>query len=188
MTSIPSLHGTKILILVSNGVDEASMSTVQRELLKTGASLKTVGIESGLVNSWNANAWGLYFPVDQTMGTTLGSDFDCLVVPSGSRGVQKLSGSAHSERIIASFVEAGKPMAFVGDAVELLAKVGLATGWNVGGPERVKDVVTAAGATWAGTGSTVHNILLTGEAADQVAFVEEIAAHFAGSSQVKAAA
>lgn len=183
-----SLHGKKILILVSNGVDEASMSTIQRELLKMGASLKTVGIESGLVNSWNQNAWGLYFPVDQTMSTTLGSDFDCLVVPSGSRAVQKLSGSAHSERIIATFIEAQKPMAFVGDAVELLAKINLATGWNVAGPSGIKDSMTAAGATWAGTEATVHNILLTGEAADQVAFVADIARHFSTEVEMKAAA
>ena len=183
-----SLHGMKILILVSNGVDEGSMSNIQRELLKTGAAIKTVGIESGLVNSWNNNAWGLYFPVDQTMSTTLGSDFDCLVVPSGSRSVQKLASSAHSERIIASFVEAGKPMAFVGDAVELLAKIGLATGWNVGGPSGIKDAMTDAGATWVGEGPVVHNILLTGEAADQVAFVGDIVAHFQGQTEVKAAA
>lgn len=183
-----TLHGKKILILVSNGVDEASMSTIQRELLKTGAAIKTVGIESGLVNSWNNNAWGLYFPVDQTMSTTLGADFDCLVVPSGSRGVQKLGANAHSERIIASFIEAGKPMAFVGDAVELLAKVQLATGWNVAGPERVKDAMVAAGANWQGTGSCMHNILLTAEAADQLAFVPEIVAHFAGATEMKAAA
>lgn len=183
-----TLNGMKVLILVSNGVDEASMSNIQRELLKTGAAIKTVGIESGLVNSWNNNAWGLYFPVDQTMSVTLGSDFDALVVPSGSRGVQKLSTSPHSERIIASFVEAGKPMAFVGDAVELLAKIGLAIGWNVAGPEGVRDAMTAAGATWAGTGATVHNILLTGEAVDQVAYVSDIVAHLQGSTEMKAAA
>ncbi len=188
MSIANTLNGMKILILVSNGVDEGSMSNIQRELLKTGATIKTVGIESGLVNSWNNNAWGLYFPVDQTMSVTLGSDFDAVVVPSGSRGVQKLSTSPHSERILASFVEAGKPMAFVGDAVELLAKVGLATGWNVAGPESVKNTMTAAGATWAGNGPTVHNILLTGDAPDQVAFVSEIVAHFQGNTEVKAAA
>ena len=188
MSIVNTLNGMKILILVSNGVDEGSMSNIQRELLKTGATIKTVGIESGLVNSWNNNAWGLYFPVDQTMSVTLGSDFDAVVVPSGSRGVQKLSTSPHSERILASFVEAGKPMAFVGDAVELLAKVGLATGWNVAGPESVKNTMTAAGATWAGNGPTVHNILLTGDAPDQVAFVSEIVAHFQGNTEVKAAA
>ncbi len=188
MSIANTLNGMKILILVSNGVDEGSMSNIQRELLKTGATIKTVGIESGLVNSWNNNAWGLYFPVDQTMSVTLGSDFDAVVVPSGSRGVQKLSTSPHSERILASFVEAGKPMAFVGDAVELLAKVGLATGWNVAGPESVKNTMTAAGATWAGTGATVHNSLLTGEAADQVAFVSDIVAHLQGETEMKAAA
>lgn len=188
MSIANTLNGMKILILVSNGVDEGSMSNIQRELLKTGATIKTVGIESGLVNSWNNNAWGLYFPVDQTMSVTLGSDFDAVVVPSGNRGIQKLSTSPHSERILASFVEASKPMAFVGDAVELLAKVGLATGWNVAGPESVKNTMTAAGATWAGNGPTVHNILLTGDAPDQVAFVSEIVAHFQGNTEVKAAA
>lgn len=188
MSIANTLNGMKILILVSNGVDEGSMSNIQRELLKTGAAIKTVGIESGLVNSWNNNAWGLYFPVDQTMGVTLGSDFDAVVIPSGSRSVQKLAGNPHSERILASFIEAGKPMAFVGDAVELLAKIGLATGWNVAGPTGVKDVMVAAGATWAGTDTTVHNILLTGEAVDQVAFVTEIVAHFQGKPEMKAAA
>ncbi|MGH8485148.1 MAG: DJ-1/PfpI family protein [Pseudomonas sp.] len=188
MSIANTLPGMKILILVSNGVDEGSMSNIQRELLKTGAVINTVGIESGLVNSWNNNAWGLYFPVDQTMGVTLGSDFDAVVVPSGSRGIQKLSGSAHSERFLSSFVESGKPMAFVGDAVELLAKIGLATGWNVAGPEGVKETMTTAGATWAGTGPTVHNILLTGDAPDQVAFVAEIVAHFQGKTELKAAA
>ncbi len=188
MSIANTLNGMKVLILVSNGVDEASMSNVQREMLKTGASIKTVGIESGLVNSWNNNSWGLYFPVDQTMAVTLGSDFDALIVPSGSRGIQKLAGSAHSERIIASFVEAGKPLAFVGDAVELLAKTGLAKGWNVAGPSGVKDVMTEAGANWVGSDACVHNILLSGEATDQVAFVSDIVAHFQGNTEMKAAA
>ena len=136
-----ALTGKKILILVGNGVDEGVMSVVQRELVKTGATVKTVGIEPGLVNSWNNNAWGLYFPVDQQMNTTLGSDFDCLIVPSGSRSIAKLGANAHSERIIASFIQSAKPMAFIGDAVELLAKVALATGWNVAGPARVQQAM-----------------------------------------------
>lgn len=183
-----SLQNKKILILVANGVDEAVMSTVQRELLKTGATLKTVGIEPGLVNSWNNNTWGLYFPVDQQLNVTLGSDFDCLVVPSGSRGIQKLGTNAHSERIIASFIEAGKPMAFMGDAVELLAKVSLATGWNVAGPAHVEEAMKAAGANWQGVGETTHNILMTGDVTDTVAFVDNMASFFAQDVEVKAAA
>lgn len=119
-----SLNGKKILVLVANGVDEAVMSNVQRALLKTGAAVKTSGMESGLVNSWNNNTWGLYFPVDLPIGQTLGSDYDMLVVPSGSRHVQKLSTTPHTERILASFLATGKPVALMGDSVALLEKTG----------------------------------------------------------------
>lgn len=183
------LNGKKILILVANGVDETVMSNVQRELIKTGASIKTVGIEPGLVNSWNNNSWGLYFPVDQQISMTLGADFDALIVPSGSRAIQKLGANAHAERIISSFIEAGKPMAFIGDAVELLAKTGLAKDWKVAGPERVHQIMVAAGAQWQGAETHVHGTLLTGEATDTVAFIAAAAAHFdAPAADVKVAA
>jgi len=173
------LSGRKVLVLVSNGVDEAVMSTVQRDMLKTGATVKTVGTESGLVNSWNSqsNGWGLYFPVDQQIGQTLGSDFDALVVPAGARSVQKLGSNPHAERIISSFITAGKPMVFMGDAVELLAKIELAKGFTVTGPERSHQILVAAGAVWSGAAEHVDGILMTGEGADLSSFIQNMAAH-----------
>src|SRR3989338_3211386 len=116
MAQLPG--GKKVLILVSNGVDETAMSTVQRDLLKAGAIIKIVGTEPGLVNSWNNNAWGLYFPVDIQINMTLGSDFDLLVVPGGARSIAKLSANPHAERIISSFIAARKPICMMGEAVE----------------------------------------------------------------------
>lgn len=173
------LSGRKVLVLVSNGVDEAVMSAVQRDMLKTGAVIKTVGTESGLVNSWNgqSNGWGLYFPVDQQIGQTLGSDFDALVVPAGARSVQKLGANPHAERIISSFITAGKPMVFMGDAVELLAKIDLAKGLNVTGPERSHQILVAAGAVWSGTAEQIDGMLMTGEGEDMSSFIAHMAAH-----------
>jgi protease I len=175
------LSGRKILVLVSNGVDEAVMSAVQREMLKTGAVIKTVGTESGLVNSWNnqSNGWGLYFPVDQQIGQTLGADFDALIVPAGARSVQKLGSNPHAERIIASFITAGKPMVFMGDAVELLAKVELAKDFTVTGPERSHQILVAAGAQWNGAAEHIDGALMTGESEDIVAFIQNMIAHIA---------
>ncbi len=183
-----ALTGKKILIMVSNGVDESVMSAVQREMLKIGATLKTCGTEPGLVNSWNNNAWGLYFPVDQQISVTLGADFDCLVVPSGTRGIQKLATNPHAERIIASFITAGKPMAFMGNAVELLAKTKLAEGWTVSGPESVMDAMTAAGAKWDEEFICVHNGLMTGDCTDLGAFIAAMVEHLAGPAELKQAA
>jgi len=117
---IQSLKDSKVLVLVSNGVDEGVMSVIQRDLLVAGADVKTIGTEPGLVNSWTGSAWGVYFPVDAPMSATLGSDFDMIVVPSGERAIAKLLTNPHCERIISSFVDAEKPMCFVGDAVKVL--------------------------------------------------------------------
>ena len=188
--SVTSLTGKKIIVLVSNGVDEAVMSQVQREMIKTGASIKTVGTESGLVNSWNTNTWGLYFPVDQQIGQALGADFDAIIVPSGARGIQKLSTNAHSERILASFLTAGKPMVFMGGAVELLAKTGLANGLTVSGPEASQAVMTEAGAKWDDEALCISGPLMTGECTDIPAFITAMIAHIADQPavEVKAAA
>jgi protease I len=158
------LNGKKVLVLVANGVDEAVMSSVQRDLLKSGATVKTSGMESGLVNSWNNNTWGLYFPVDLPIGQTLGSDFDCLVVPSGARSVQKLATSAHCERILASFLTARKQVVLVGDAVTLLEKTGL------------------------GAAAANAPNVMTGDFTDAAAFIESMMAHLDVREDVKVAA
>jgi protease I len=154
------LSGKTVLILVSNGVDEAAMSTIQRDLLKAGATIKTIGTEPGLVNSWNNNAWGLYFPVDIQISMALGSDFDLLVVPSGTRSIQKLAANPHAERIISSFIAARKPVCMMGEAVELLAKI-----------------------------DYTQSPVMTGDCAgDMPAFVQKMIAHFAGEAPIKLAA
>lgn len=156
------LTGKKVLILVANGVDEAAMSTVQRDLLKAGAAIQTVGTEPGLVNSWNTSAWGLYFPVDVQINQALGSDFDLLVVPSGARSVQKLAANPHAERIIGSFIAAQKPACFMGDAIELL--------------------------TATGHGSAADQVMAGDCGADISAFVQRMIAYFAGDVPMQKAA
>lgn len=154
------LNGKKVLILVSSGVEEAAMSNIQRELLKEGAIIKTVGTEPGLVNSWNNNSWGLYFPVDIQINQALGADFDLLVIPGGSRSIAKLSANPHSERIVGSFVAARKPVCAMDEAVQLI------NGHDC-----------------------THVPLLTGEAKDDViGFVQKMIAHFAGQPAVAMAA
>ncbi len=119
-----SLGGKSILVLAANGVDESGMSVIQRDLLKAGAKVKTVGAEAGVISSWNGNAWGVNFITDANVSTTLGSDFDVLVVPAGERSINTLSTNPHSARIISSFTVSEKAMYFMGDASKLLEAIG----------------------------------------------------------------
>ncbi len=110
------LLGSRIMILVANGFNENELSDWQRALLKTGATLKVVGPEQGLVNGWQGQSWGHYFPLDQHIGESLAADYDGVIVPGGERGVAKLASNPHTKRLLRHFRDAHKPMWLFSDA------------------------------------------------------------------------
>ena len=183
------LLGQKIAILVANGFDETDMSHAQRALASLGASLKIVSTENGLVNSWTGTSWGHHFPTDGNVSTVLAADFDGLYVPGGKRSVDKLKDAAHVRRIVRSFFDAGKPMLFMGAAVELLANAERATGCTVTGDAAVEKTMTDAGATWTENAPCVHSFLATAQSglADNAIFAE-LGAFFAQTPDMLQAA
>lgn len=183
-----SLKDKRVMVLAASGVEESSMSTIQRELVKTAAVVRVVSTEAGVLSSWTGSSFGLYFPVDEPITQALGVDFDFLVVPSGMRSIKKLSATPHSERILSSFIAGQKPMCLIGDAVELLANTGLAKGWKVTGPETSMAIMTRGEANWIGGGEYIDNILMTGDIY-VAGFVDTMITHFArGTVPAKKAA
>ena len=81
-------------------------------------------------------------------------------------------------------------MVFMGGAVELLAKTGLANGLTVSGPEASQAVMTEAGAKWDDEALCISGPLMTGECTDIPAFITAMIAHIADQPavEVKAAA
>ncbi|MGB4100520.1 MAG: DJ-1/PfpI family protein [Alphaproteobacteria bacterium] len=135
----PIAASPSVLILVANGVDEVQLTEVQRALTKAGLKFCTVAPEQGLVNSWHDNAWGHYFPVDRGIGEVLGSDFDALVLPGGTRSATKLKQNLHTRRLVNHFLDADKPVAAIGAGVGLLA-----LGTRIGGRTVAAEVDVAA--------------------------------------------
>ncbi|MDB5491173.1 MAG: ThiJ/PfpI family protein [Micavibrio sp.] len=119
------LTGTKIAILVANGFEQNDFTQSQRALLAAGATLKVISPDQGLVNGWEGSSWGHHFAVDQTLSTSLGADFDMLVIPGGERSLNKLKTTAHTKRLISSVMNANKPVVLFNDASSLLEHCGL---------------------------------------------------------------
>lgn len=173
------LMGQKIAILVANGFDEVDMTYAQRALAASGAQLHIISTENGLVNSWTtkengAGAWGHHFPTDGNVSTVLAADYDCLYVPGGRRSVDKLKENAHCRRIARSFFDAGKPMMFLGCAIELLADSERAEDCTVTGDAESREILTNAGATWAEQDVVIDSFLATaaGSNAENPIFAE----------------
>lgn len=128
-----TLQGLKVAILAANGFDQQDFTETQKLLNAAGAGVKVVSPDQGLVNGWEGTGWGHHFPVDQQLATALGADFDMLVVPGGQRSMDKLKTTAHTKRIVNSFMSAGKKVVMFGDAVSLLDFAGQDTDVSVHG-------------------------------------------------------
>ncbi|MDR3425004.1 MAG: DJ-1/PfpI family protein [Alphaproteobacteria bacterium] len=166
-----TLAGKSIAILAANGFDENQMTEIQRALTTAKAKFKTVAPEQGVVNGWQKDHWGHYFPVDAQISEALGSDFDFLVIPGGERAIAKLKTNLHTRRIVNHFLEAGKPIAAIGAGALLLALSAKAAGYTVAAPAEGHEELKAAGVIVSEDEMEVCDKVLSSDGADTAAWV-----------------
>ncbi len=118
-----SLKGRVVALMVAAGFIEYEFAELQRTLIKSGATLKTIAAETGLTNGWDATAgtWGHYHPVDAQLSTVLAADLDALIIIDGTRSITKLKTNLNTPRILRHMLDAEKAVAVCGSAGELIA-------------------------------------------------------------------
>ena len=170
------LLGKKIAVLVANGFSERDLTHTQKALSGSGANVRIVSMDHGLVNSWTSEGWGLHFAADQVLSQALSADFDILVIPGGHRSIEKLELTAHTRRFINGFVDTGKKVVFFGDALSLLAFAGRGEGMIVAGPESCKAELEEAGAQFSDADYVIDKEVLSGPCTKEVRafFVDKV--------------
>ncbi len=181
------LAGKKVAVLVASGFEEVQMTEPQKALLALGATVKLVGPES-LANGWHGDAWGHYFPVDAQISSMLSADYDMLLVPGGTRSLVKLAQTPHTKRIVSAFVDDQKPVALIGQGVEVLVISDRAHGVAVTATEDSRAALVEAGAVWSEEPFVVTGNILTTTGADMPAFITEMTNLFLGEEPVRDAA
>ena len=112
--------GKTIGLMVASGFDEDEFIAIQRAMLAKTAKLKIISRDAGLTNSWNGSGWGMSYPVDSTLSTTLAIDYDALIIPTGARHVDTLMSEAHAKRVLRAFLREDMPVMMQGEAIRLL--------------------------------------------------------------------
>ena len=184
------MTGLRVAVLVANGFDEGDLLAVQRLLVELGATMRIVSTAQGLVNGWDGQGWGHNFAVDEQINTALGADFDRLVIPGGQRSFDKLKLTAHTKRFISSFMAAMKPVAVIGDALQIMGVTEQLAGRTVAGPQDFQAEAEKAGAVWSGDPVQVDGNLLTGVSGEQGrgALTEALTAFLVQDNQLTQAA
>ena len=147
---LSNLSGKTVALMVASGFEEDLFITIQRAMMSVNAKLRIVSREAGLTNAWNGSSWGMSYPADATLSTTLAVDYDALIIPAGAKHVTTLSGEAHAKRIIGAFARENMPILMIGDGADMLALVDItppkiddATGVGVDGPLAVATIEAA---------------------------------------------
>lgn len=171
MTKTP--QSPAIVLLVANGFDENHMTEIQRTLVKSKIGFTVVAPEQGLVNGWQDNAWGHYFPVDSQIGSIMGSDFDALILIGGERGVEKLKANLHTRRLVNHFLDAEKPIAAIGAGVSLLLLSPKSSNKTVSAQPEMAQSIQDAGLIFSDEPQFVDGNLLTSNGTDVSSWAEQ---------------
>ena len=112
--------GKTVGLMVASGFNEANFIAIQKAMLAANAKLKIISRDAGLTNAWSGTGWGMPYPVDSTLSTTLAVDYDALIIPQGDRHIEKLSTEVHAKRILRAFLRENMPVLILADAIKIL--------------------------------------------------------------------
>ncbi|MBL4908000.1 MAG: DJ-1/PfpI family protein [Sneathiella sp.] len=156
-----SLTGKKIAILVANGFEESHMTGLHKRLVETGAVVKIVSPEKGVVNSWHDGNWGHFFPANSHLPSSMSHHYDAVIVPGGKRHIERLVSNPQTARFMRGFMEDGKPVALFEEAVKIIAVDDLIEDRKVVVAESIKEAITAKTAEVVEGDLHVDNMLVT---------------------------
>jgi protease I len=169
-----ALNGKSVAILVANGFEESHMTSLHKALVLTGADVKIVSPEKGVVNSWHGNGWGHFFPANAHLATSMSHHFDAVIIPGGSRHVNRLISDPQTARFMRGFMEDNKPVALIEEAPKVLAEADLLEGRSVVSTEEINEVLLEKSVTVVEAEVHIDDMLVTSKLADD-ALVEKFA-------------
>ncbi len=149
---MPDIEHARILILATDGFEEAELTVPHAKLSEAGATVTVAAPQSrqskGTIRGWDKTDWGKAVAVDTDLEQVDPSAYDALVLPGGQINPDKLRLEPKALAVIKSFLTSGKVVAAVCHAPWLLIEVGAAKGRDLTSFSSIRTDVINAGGRW----------------------------------------
>ncbi len=144
------LEGKKVAILATDGYEQVELTSPKNELEKNGATVHIVSPkkEGESIKAWDTDHWGIEVKTDVTVGSANADDYHALMLPGGVMNPDTLRTNDDALDFIRAFFKAGKPVAAICHAPQLLIEAGVVEGRNVTSYKSIKTDLKNAGANW----------------------------------------
>lgn len=156
-----TIENKKVAILTDNGFEESELTSPMQALKDAGATVHIVSKQEGIVKGWSQGNWSIEIPVDVQLKDANPENYDALVIPGGVINPDQMRRHTEYIKFAEHFLEAGKPLAAICHAPQLLIETGMISGREMTSFASIKTDLINAGALWEDKEVVVDNGLVT---------------------------
>ena len=186
---MPSIRESTILIMATNGFEQAELLVPQATLREAGATVHVATTDGDAITGWDVDHWGDKVDGDLAIADAKVEDYDAIVLPGGQINPDKLRTEEAAVSLIRDFAAAGKVVAAICHAPWLLIEAGLVEGREVTAFPSIRTDLRNAGADVVDRAVVVSNGIITSRNPDDLdAFVSKIIEEVEDARHERAAA
>ncbi|MEV4964419.1 type 1 glutamine amidotransferase domain-containing protein [[Kitasatospora] papulosa] len=177
------LHGSKVAILATDGVERVELEEPLGALLGAGAQAELLSLHTGEINArqMDIDPAGT-FTVDKKVADARVSDYEALLLPGGTMNPDQLRTDAVA--FVREFMESGKPVATVCHGPWILAEAGVLRGRRLTSWPSIRTDLRNAGAEVVDEEVVIDRQLISSRSPqDLPAFCKAIIERFAAALQ-----
>ena len=191
-----NLAGVRIAVLISDGFELSEFEGPVHELRQAGARVDVLAQHSKQltegIQGFNHLERGRKVKADRLIGESSADEYDGLLIPGGALSVDRMRESIYHTALVASFMDANKPMAVICHGGWLLGDAGVARGRTMTSWPSIRKDLERAGAIWKDQEVLQDGNLITSRKPDDVpafteAFITELTRQMKGHERPHAA-
>ena len=185
---MPLISDAKILIMATDGFEQAELLVPRETLGERGATVHVATPGAAAITGWDEDHWGEKVEADLAIADVKVDDYDAIVLPGGQINPDKLRTVDDAVRLIRDFAAAGRTVAAICHAPWLLIEAGLAEGRRMTSFPSIRTDLRNAGADVVDEEVVVTDNIVTSRNPDDLgAFCDAIVARIEEGRQSIAA-
>src|ERR1700761_3300623 len=146
--NMPDIKQSKILLIATNGFEQAELEVPRDKLRAAGATLDIASPDGKEIKGWDKTEWGRPASVDLKIADAKCNEYDALVIPGGVMNPDKLRIDDDALRVVREFLSSGKVVAAVCHGPWLLVQADALKGREATSYPSIRKDVENAGAQW----------------------------------------
>jgi protease I len=169
------LHGKRIAVLMTDGVEQVEYTGPRQFLEKNGAKVTLISpkAKGEKVQGFHHLSPAERFTVEMNVADARAAEFDALVLPGGVANPDQLRLSPEAIAFIREFAREDKPIAAICHGPWTLIDAGIAKGKHLTSWPSLQEDLRNAGATWTDEAVVVDGKLVTSRKPDDIPAFDE---------------